>query len=627
MELYCAQLDLARQKESIEYVKSYADFIKKCGYNTLFLYLENAVRTESTCFFSKEDTYSLEEMTEIVNYAEGIGLDVIPCFEVLPHMEKFLEYKELEHLAECRDGQNKRFNDGIKNGTCACVSNPDLKEFVTKYVSEVSAIFHSKYIHVGLDEPFDFAECERCKDQLEKGKTKKDLFAEYALFCHRLVTSLGKRMMIYDDFFEYYDIAERLPKDVIITSWSYVFVADELPGHWTSRVKRDAFANYDKLGLEYLILFYAHHSSSTYNVDSLYNNYVRKYNPKGMLVTTWCHTESFYFGSYPFIEYTAALFQGRINSREDAINIFAKYCDGNYEIAEILYTINIPAHFFSHKNFRVLCERDYFIKFIQKRELDYFMPKLKAFKNICKNEVYINIYNNILSCYLDFQIQAVGAEFYNQVEMGKVDKNSLISKLEYIKGEYAGIKKDLDVLWSKYRVGIESFKGDLDKKYNGYNTLVDNIISVIENNTKTGLMFLDLMLQDGFSTVKSELRIKYCGEEEKSIYIGSLKSSAVIYDTCGTYSFKFLIENKKVEYLILGVFGEGNQYVENVRVLTCGEKRLPTRVETLCGNVINAEKVLKSDNSFAELGYESGIEHVNDLSLASKRSEIKIFFN
>ena len=93
MEMYLAQLDLARQKESPEYIKSYAHFIKDCGYNTLFLYLENAVRTESTQFFSTSDTYSLEEMADIVNYVEGIGLDVIPCFEVLPHMEKFLKYK------------------------------------------------------------------------------------------------------------------------------------------------------------------------------------------------------------------------------------------------------------------------------------------------------------------------------------------------------------------------------------------------------------------------------------------------------------------------------------------------------------------------------------------------------
>ena len=41
-DLICLQIDLARQKERIDFVKSYADFAAECGYNTLILYLENA---------------------------------------------------------------------------------------------------------------------------------------------------------------------------------------------------------------------------------------------------------------------------------------------------------------------------------------------------------------------------------------------------------------------------------------------------------------------------------------------------------------------------------------------------------------------------------------------------------
>ena len=194
MKLYCAQLDLARQKETIEYIKSYGDFVKSCGYNAILLYLENAVRTKHTQFFSHDDTYSVDEMVEIVNYLESIGLEVIPEFEILPHMEKFLDYPELSHLAECPNGANKRIDDGWKNGTCACVTNPDLKIFITNYLTEVSKIFSNQYMHVSLDEVFDFAECERCKKELAKGKTKQDLFYEYTMFAYDLVKSLGKTM-------------------------------------------------------------------------------------------------------------------------------------------------------------------------------------------------------------------------------------------------------------------------------------------------------------------------------------------------------------------------------------------------------------------------------------------------
>lgn len=46
MELICLQIDFARQKEAVMYVKRYIDLAKKSGYNALIMYLENAVRTE-----------------------------------------------------------------------------------------------------------------------------------------------------------------------------------------------------------------------------------------------------------------------------------------------------------------------------------------------------------------------------------------------------------------------------------------------------------------------------------------------------------------------------------------------------------------------------------------------------
>ena len=56
MELICLQIDLARQKERVDYVKSYMDFAVENGYNSVLLYLENVVRTPSTEYFDKEDT-------------------------------------------------------------------------------------------------------------------------------------------------------------------------------------------------------------------------------------------------------------------------------------------------------------------------------------------------------------------------------------------------------------------------------------------------------------------------------------------------------------------------------------------------------------------------------------------
>jgi hypothetical protein len=42
MELICLQIDLARQKERVDFVKSYMDFAVQNGYNSVLLYLEAA---------------------------------------------------------------------------------------------------------------------------------------------------------------------------------------------------------------------------------------------------------------------------------------------------------------------------------------------------------------------------------------------------------------------------------------------------------------------------------------------------------------------------------------------------------------------------------------------------------
>ena len=87
MKMYALQIDLARQKETIDYVKTYVDKAKKYGYNTIFLYLETCVRTEDTPHFDENETYSLDEMKEIVDYIESSGLTAVPAFENFYHVE------------------------------------------------------------------------------------------------------------------------------------------------------------------------------------------------------------------------------------------------------------------------------------------------------------------------------------------------------------------------------------------------------------------------------------------------------------------------------------------------------------------------------------------------------------
>lgn len=64
----CLQLDIARQKESLSFIDDYFKKAKNWGYDTVILYLENAVRTSVTANFSVDETYSKEEIGQIVGF-------------------------------------------------------------------------------------------------------------------------------------------------------------------------------------------------------------------------------------------------------------------------------------------------------------------------------------------------------------------------------------------------------------------------------------------------------------------------------------------------------------------------------------------------------------------------------
>ena len=323
MKLICAQIDLARQKENITFIKEYIDFAFNNGYNAMLCYLENAVRTSETEYFDKDDTYSLDEMRDLVKYGDEKGVSLIPVFENLGHMEKMFAYPQLEDLSECENEQEegRGFASALR-GTCGCSSNKKLYDFFEKYISEVSSVFTSPYIHMGLDEPFDFAVCPRCKDRIKRGESKAQMFLKHILRSYALVKKLGKTMMMWDDFFEYADILRELPRDIILCNWNYYFVSDLPAGHWTGRIKKDWFYLYDKLGFRYLFCAYMGEYSSAYNVKT-FTRYAMKYNPMGAIATSWEKACSFYLCTYPIMAAAGRLWSGKI-TEDDFLNVYTE---------------------------------------------------------------------------------------------------------------------------------------------------------------------------------------------------------------------------------------------------------------------------------------------------------------
>ena len=322
-KIRAVQLDLARQMESMDFLRDFIDFTAENHYNTLLLYLEWRVRTK-TFDIGKKEGYSADELKELISYAETRGIEVIPGLAALGHAELLLNQKKFESYAELRNGIRGRFKNSAKHDFCP--SHPATRKFIESYFSEVAAIFPSGYLHVGGDEAWDIGFCPQCSKKAVTYRGEQELYLEHFKFCRNVVTEkLGKRMMMWDDMFEYYpDILAEMPRDIIMVNWQYQQNVTGYLGHFTNLMFHDLLSVYDSLGFDYLVAPADYHWS---NVES-FTNYARTHKPLGALLTTWEKSTTLLYKSYPVIAAAGWLWSGAALDGEDAVAIAAEQLFG-----------------------------------------------------------------------------------------------------------------------------------------------------------------------------------------------------------------------------------------------------------------------------------------------------------
>ncbi|WKY11107.1 hypothetical protein Q1695_003003 [Nippostrongylus brasiliensis] len=92
------------------------------------------------------NAYSVEEVLDILQHAQSLGLSVIPLVQTLGHLEWILKTKEFANLRE-----------NTSYPMVACIGSDKTQNLILDAVQQVTAI-HSKirmpYIHIGADEAY-----------------------------------------------------------------------------------------------------------------------------------------------------------------------------------------------------------------------------------------------------------------------------------------------------------------------------------------------------------------------------------------------------------------------------------------------------------------------------------------
>ena len=131
-------IDLSRNAVmKIDALKRFLKILKKMGYNTVFLYMEDTYEvTDERYFGYMRGRYSIEEMKQIDDICASYGMEAIPCIQTLAHLKTFFKWNQAD--VDCDDillvGENRTY------------------ELIGNMLKTLSSCFRSRRIHIGMDE-------------------------------------------------------------------------------------------------------------------------------------------------------------------------------------------------------------------------------------------------------------------------------------------------------------------------------------------------------------------------------------------------------------------------------------------------------------------------------------------
>ncbi|MEK3799359.1 beta-N-acetylhexosaminidase [Peribacillus sp. FSL H8-0477] len=111
------------------------------GLNTLMLYTEDTYEVKEHPYFGyMRGRYTTEELRLCDDYANKLGIEMIPCIQTLGHLREALKWNYASDFKDTDD--------------ILLVDEPRTYEFLENCIRSVSEAFTTKRIHIGMDETF-----------------------------------------------------------------------------------------------------------------------------------------------------------------------------------------------------------------------------------------------------------------------------------------------------------------------------------------------------------------------------------------------------------------------------------------------------------------------------------------
>ncbi len=192
------------------------------GMNALMLYTEDTYEIPGHPYFGRlRGAYTQEELRELDAYAALLGIELIPCIQMLAHLGAIFEWKPYRKLRDWDDILN--------------LAEDETYELLDQMAKSVSETFRSRRINIGMDEAYLLGRGHYIE---KKGYRKSsEIMAEHLGKVMEILRKYGFRPMMWSDMFfrmctpdeSYYnpdctvteEVKKAIPREMTLVYWDY----------------------------------------------------------------------------------------------------------------------------------------------------------------------------------------------------------------------------------------------------------------------------------------------------------------------------------------------------------------------------------------------------------------------
>ncbi|MDQ7817383.1 MAG: glycoside hydrolase family 20 zincin-like fold domain-containing protein [Melioribacteraceae bacterium] len=192
---------------TLDFMKSQIRRLAELKVNALTHYVEHVVKTKKHPGIAPDDgSLTIEEWKEISEYAKKYFVTVVGSFQSFGHFQNILSNPDYAHLGE--------------SGSLISPVKPESYLFLKDIYDEMIPAFDAPFFNVNCDETFDLGKAE--SKHLVDSIGYDGAYLQHIMKLYKIVKSHGIRMSIWGDILlEYPNLISKIPKDVIIGTWTY----------------------------------------------------------------------------------------------------------------------------------------------------------------------------------------------------------------------------------------------------------------------------------------------------------------------------------------------------------------------------------------------------------------------